>query len=67
MDDICKNIKEYNPKKPREILTVFDDMIAYTLSNNKLNPIVTGLSIRGKYKYFSCFYYTILFRCSKKY
>ena len=45
MDDISKKIEEYNPKK-REILAVFDDMIADTLSNKKLSPIVTELFIR---------------------
>ena len=28
MDDIYKNIEEYNPNKKRRILIVFDDMIA---------------------------------------
>ena len=67
MDDIHKNIEEYNPNKKRKILIAFDDMIAGMLSNKKLNPIVTELFIRGKkIKYLSCFYYTILFCCSKK-
>ena len=46
MDDIHKNIEEYNPNKKRKILTVFDDMIADMLSNDKLNPIVTELFIK---------------------
>ena len=33
MDVIYKNIKEYNPKKTRKILIVFDDMISDMLSN----------------------------------
>ena len=41
MDDICKNIEEYNPNKKRKILIVFDDMIADMLRNKKINPIVT--------------------------
>ena len=41
MDDTYKNIEEYNSNKKRKILIVFDDMIAYVLSNKKLNPIVT--------------------------
>ena len=41
MDDIYKNIEDYNPNKKRKILIVFDDMIADMLSNEKLNPIVT--------------------------
>ena len=36
MDDIYKNIEEYNPNKKRKILIVFDDMIAEMLSNKKL-------------------------------
>ena len=48
MDDIYKSIDEYSPNKKRKILIVFDDMIAYRLSNKKLNPIVTELFIRGR-------------------
>ena len=48
MDDIYKDIEEYNPNKKRQILIVFDGMIADMLSNEKLNPIVTELFIRGK-------------------
>ena len=33
MDDIYKNIEEYNPNKKRKMLIVFDDMIADILSN----------------------------------
>ena len=35
MDDIYKNIEEYNPNKKRKILIVFDNMIADMLSNKK--------------------------------
>ena len=48
MDDIYKNIEEYNPNKKCRILIVFDDMIANMLSNEKLNSIVTELFIRGR-------------------
>ena len=48
MDDVYKNIEEYDPNKKRKILIVFDDMIADMLSNKKLNPIVTELFIRGR-------------------
>ena len=48
MDDIYKNIKEYNPNKKRKMLIVFDDIIAYMLSNRKLNPIETELFIRRR-------------------
>ena len=48
MDDIYKNIEEYNPNKKRKILIVFDDMTADMLSDKKLNPIITELFIRGR-------------------
>ena len=48
MQDIYKNIEDYNPIKKLKILTVFDDMIADMISNNKLDPIVTELFIRGR-------------------
>ena len=48
MDDIYKNIEEYNPSKKCKILTIFDDAIADRLSNKKLNPIVNELFIRGR-------------------
>ena len=47
IDDIYKNIEEYNQNKKRKILIVDDDMIAGMLSNKKLNPIITELFIRG--------------------
>ena len=48
MNDIYKNIEEYNSNKRGKILIVFDDMIADMLSNKKLNPKVTELLIRGR-------------------
>ena len=47
MQDVYKNIKNYNPGKKRKILIVFDDMIADMINNKKLNPVVTELFIRG--------------------
>ena len=48
MQDVHKNIEDYSPIKKRKILIVFDDMIADMINNNKLNPIVTELFIRGR-------------------
>ena len=48
MNDIHKNIEEYNTNKTRKTLTEFDDMIADMLINIKLNPIVTKLFFRGR-------------------
>ena len=47
MDDIYKNIEEYNPNKKRK-KNLFDDTIAEMLSNKKHNPVVTELFIRGR-------------------
>ena len=41
MQDVYKNIDEYNPDKENKILLVFDDMIADMINNKKLNLIVT--------------------------
>ena len=43
MQNVYKNIEEYNLGKKRKVLIFFDDMI----NNKKLNPIVTELFIRG--------------------
>ena len=48
MQDVYKNIDDYNIGKKRKILMVFDDMIADMINNNKLNRIVTELFIRGR-------------------
>ena len=48
MQDPYKNIEEYNPSKKCNVLIVFHDMIAGTLSNKKCNPIVSELFIRGR-------------------
>ena len=41
MQDVYKNIEDYNPIKKRKVLIIFHDMIADMINNNKLNPIVT--------------------------
>ena len=48
IQDVYKNIEDYNPIKKRKVLIVFADMIADMISNNKFNPIVTELFIRGR-------------------
>ena len=44
MDDIYKNIKEYNPNKKQKIFGRISDIAC----NRKLNPTVTELFGRGK-------------------
>ena len=48
MQDVCKNIDEYNIDKECKILIVFDDMIANIINNKKVNSIATKLFIRGR-------------------
>ena len=48
MQDVYKNIADYNPNKKRKVLIVFDDMIADMINTTRLNPIVTELFIRGR-------------------
>ena len=48
MQDVYKNIEEYNLGKKRRVLIVFDDTIPGMISNKKLNPIVTELFVRGR-------------------
>ena len=48
MQDVYKNIEDYNPKKNCKVLIVIDDVIADMINNKKLNPVVTELIIRGR-------------------
>ena len=48
IDEIYKNFEKCNPNKKYKILIVFDDMTADILSNEKRNPIVIKIFIRGK-------------------
>ena len=48
MQDVYKNIEEYDQDKERKILIVFDDMIADMVNNKKLISIVAELFIRGR-------------------
>ena len=48
MQDVHKNIEDYNLGKKRKIIIVLDDMIADMINNKKPNPRVTELFIRGR-------------------
>ena len=48
MQDVYKNIENYNLEKENKVLIFFDDMIADMINNKKLNPIVTELFIKGR-------------------
>ena len=45
VQDVYKNIEDYNPGKKRKTLIVFDDMIADMINNKKLNPVVTEVEV----------------------
>ena len=46
MDDIYYSIDEYNPKKRRKILIVFDDMTVDINTNKKFQALVKELFFR---------------------
>ena len=46
MDDVYINNDDYNPKKKRKNLIVFDDIIANIMSNEKFQAIIKELFIR---------------------
>ena len=48
MQDVYKNIDEYNEDKEHKILIVFDDIIADMINIKKLNSIVPELFFRGR-------------------
>ena len=48
IQDVYKNIEEYNISKKRKILIVFDDIFSDMIDNEKLNPVKTKLFIRGR-------------------
>ena len=58
MQDVYKNIEEYNPEKNRKVLVVLDDMIADMINNKKPNSIVTELFIRGRKLHISIVFIT---------
>ena len=46
MDDVYENIDDYTPSKKRNVLIVFDDMIADTMANKKFKAIIKEIFIR---------------------
>ena len=46
MDDVYNNIDDYNPKRKRKILIVFDGMIADIMTNKRFQAIIKELFIR---------------------
>ena len=46
MDDVYKDIDDYNPNRKRKILIVFDDMMADIMTNKEFQAIIKELFIR---------------------
>ena len=46
MDDVYDNIDDYNPKRKRKVLIVFDDMIADIMTNKRFQAITKHLFIK---------------------
>ena len=61
MDDIYDNIEDYNKKRKRKVLIVFDDMISHVMSDKKLSKFLKNFSLGVETKYFTLFFNSILF------
>ena len=46
MDDVYENIHDYNSRRKRKILIVFDDMITDIMTNKKFQSIIVELFMR---------------------
>ena len=46
MDDILSDIEDYNKKRKRKVLIMFDDMISHVMSDKKAQQILKDLFIR---------------------
>ena len=46
MDDVYEDIDNYNPKRDKKVLIVFDDMIEDIMINKRFQTIIKGLFIR---------------------
>ena len=65
MQDVYKNICEYNSGRKHKTFIIFDDMIADIIENKNLNSIVTELFIWGRkfnisYAFITKWYFKVL-------
>ena len=58
MQDVYKNVEEYNAGKKRKVLIVFGDIIVDMNNNKKPNPALTDLLIRGRKRNISIVFIT---------
>ena len=48
LDNAFENLEDYNPRKKRRALIVFDDIVADMEFNKIFSPIVNELFLRGR-------------------
>ena len=53
MDDVCDNIDDYNPKRKRKVLIMFNEMIVYIVTNKRFQATIKELLIRCRKLYIS--------------
>ena len=58
MQEVYKNIEDYNPDKKRKVFIVFNDMIADMINKKKLNPVVKQLFTRDRKRNISIVFIT---------
>ena len=58
MDDIYDNTDDYNPKRKRKVLIVFDDMISDIMTNKRFQAIIKELFIRCRKLHISLIFIT---------
>ena len=46
MDDVYDDINNYNKKRMKKVLIIFDDMISHVMSNKKAQEVLKELFIR---------------------
>ena len=58
MDNVYNNINDYNTRRKRKILIVFDDMIADIVTNKKFQVMIKELFIRCRKLNISLVFFT---------
>ena len=62
IDDVFSNIDDYNLKRKRKVLIVFDDMIADIMSNKKFQATIEELFIRCRKLNISLVFIILLYK-----
>ena len=58
MDDVYKDIDNYNPKRDKKVLVVFDNMVAGIVTNKEFQAIIKKLFVRCRKLYISLVFIT---------